>query len=345
MKAKHFFVIVIFMSIFVFSLNLVNAEEEKTFKWNFQNTYSGTEWTTTGGVGHLWADIIEKASMGRIEVKVIPPGGLVSPEDTLGAVSRGTVEAAFHYPGFYTGDIPEANIEMGLPFAWESQAEALDAYVNYGLLEEFRDIYKEHNIFWNPVCFDATYALLTTFPIESPEDLKGKKIRASGAFSDWVESFGGSPTVITTGELYMAAKLGTVDGAIISGEFLTGATKLEEIMEYAVVSPNPSSIVANILINNDALNELPDDLKTIVKETTLELINYSAIGQSIGEMHSFFHAEQKYGLELRRFEGKDREKAIKAGVATWDEVAEKSERCAKLIDIIKKQARDYGKLE
>ena len=268
----------------------VQAKDGKPIEWTFQNTYSGTEWTTTGGIAHLWADIIKKSTQGRLVIKVIPPGGLVSPKDTLKAVSKGTVDAAFHYPGFYTGVIPEANIEMGLPFAWENQAEALDAYVNYGLLKRFREIYKEHNIFWNPTCFGAVYAVMTKFPISSPEDLKGKKMRASGPYADWVKAFGGSPTVISTAELYMAAKLGTIDGAIISGEHLTSSAKLEETMKFAVVSPNPNTIVGNILINMDSLKALPEDIRSFIESSTLSIINYSCIGQAIGEKHSFFHA-------------------------------------------------------
>lgn len=334
----------------IFSLGEVTGYGQeakgKVITWTMQSSYPTTPWTQSGGgMATLFSDFMKETTRGRLVIKVVPPGGLVKPADMLAAVAKGSLQVAgLHYAGFYTGAMPEGEIEAGLPYAWENQGEAVGAYMDYGLLEKFRKIYAERNIFWTPAFLGLIYSIQTIFPISSPYDLKGKKIRALGPYADWVRAFGGSPTVIPATELYMALKLGTIDGTISSGTMLTAA-KLEEVIKYAVVSPNFNTIVGNFLINMESLKALPDDLRTLVETATLHVTALGSLGGSLGEQKAYRHAVEKYGLKLVSFEGKNKEKAMSAGFALWDQIAAKNPRNAELVKIMKKQMKDYGKMK
>lgn len=331
---------------FVINLGYAQQVKPKVINWTMQTSYPPAPWTEdAGGFAELFSDFMKKVTNGRLMIKVIPIGGLVKVPDVLTAVSKGTLDAAgLHYAGFHTGVMPEANIEVGLPYAWQDNREALDAYLNYGLLEKFRKIYAERNIFWTPSFLGCNYALNTNFPISSPYDLKGKKIRALGPYADWIKKFGGAPTVIPVSEVYMALKLGTIDGTINSGTLLTTA-KLEEVVKYSVISPNFNTIVCNCYINMDSLKALPDDIRTLVENATLFVLTTTSLAGNVGEEKSYRRAVEKYGLKLVTFEGKNREIAMSAGFALWDQMAEKSPRCAELVSIVKKQMKDYGKIK
>lgn len=328
-------------------LSAASAQQKsKVITWTIQSSYPGQHWTEGGGgMAPLLGDFLKEATKGRLELKIIPPGGLVKANDVLAAVSKGTLDAAgLHYAGFYTGTMPEAEIEVGLPYAWENQQEALDAYINYGLLEKFRKIYAERNIFWTPAFLGCIYSIQTTFPISSPADLKGKKIRALGPYASWVKAFGGSPTVIPATELYMALKLGTIDGTISSGSFLTTA-KLEEVIKYAVISPNFNNIVANFIVNMNSLKALPEEIRGLVESAMLPIVSTGSMGIGVGEQKAYRRAATKYGLKLVSFKGKEKEKAMSVGFGLWDQIATKSGRCGELVSIVKKQMQDYGKLK
>src|SRR5690606_25583815 len=54
--------------------------------------------------------------------------------------------------------------------------------------------------------------LLTTFPVNTVDDLQGKKIRATGSYMNLLTNVGAIPVNLGYGEAYQALDRGTVDG-------------------------------------------------------------------------------------------------------------------------------------
>jgi len=271
------------------------------------------------------------------------PGAVIPTKEILTAVSTGAIEMTYmYYGGYCTGILPEADIEVGLPFAWLRPEEAMEAFEEYGLREELEKVYAEHNVFWQPAFFDSMYVLHTTFPLNEPEDMAGKVMRAPGIYGDLVKAFGGSPVSVPFSEVYMALKLGTMDGSLMSPSGLQ-TLKLEEVFKYLVLEPNLSTIVGNVLVNMDALNALPEDVRAMVMESAKLVPAYWT------EYQSYFRnirlAEQNYGLKVIKWDADATKRATEAGLATWDTVAAKSPRCARLVEIVRQQMRDYGRLQ
>src|SRR3546814_16955298 len=58
-------------------------------------------------------------------------------------------------------------------------------------------------------------AIVSTFPVKSPADLKGKKVRVfSEGLADEIRAFGGSPVKLPFSEVYTAMQYGTIDAAV-----------------------------------------------------------------------------------------------------------------------------------
>jgi len=343
------FSIVLVIGLFVISVNLVpeaKAAEPKVIKWRVQNIYGGTTFKEIGGQSYYLADKIKKLTGGRLLIEVSPPGAIVPPRDVFAAVSRGTIQGALdYYPGFHTGLMPETDIEIGMPYAWSHQWEAADAFMNYGLLERFQKIYAEHNIYYlAPIFYESNYSIMTTFPIASPEDLKGKKMRAAGIYGDFVKGFGGAPTVLPWGEMYMALKLGTVDGAIM-GPGALDTEKLQEVFKYIVTTPSLNTVVGCQIVNMNAWKALPDDIRAILDQVVLEITSYCQMRYCASERHILFNAIKNHKIKQVIFTGAEVEKAMAVGVTLWDKIAANSPRCAELVGIVKQQARDLAKIK
>ena len=58
---------------------------------------------------------------------------------------------------------------------------------------------------------------MTNSPIRSAADVEGKKIHASGMRAKWMSALGASVVTLPGSELYMAMKLGTIDGITYTG--------------------------------------------------------------------------------------------------------------------------------
>ena len=242
------------------------------------------------------------------------------------------------------GLIPEADLACGIPFAWESSAEIYDVMENYGLLDVIQEAYGELNLkyYWN--AHEPNYNVLANFQVESLEDFHGKKIRALGVWGDFLAALGASPTNIAGTEVYQALQLGTIDGALYGWSSLSDSNNIREVAQYAL-SPSMCFCQMATVVNQDSLNKLPEDLRSIVDET-IRLANIGVIGQAhvVGTEKSVRDAIQGGYTELSPLPddvlAEMREIAV---TQTWEELAAKSERMARGIEIIKQQNRDYGR--
>lgn len=307
-----------------------------------QEVYTGDVLGTAGYMGDMYKEYVEKVTLGRVKIDLQPPGAVVPATDAFTAVSDGTIDIVFAgYAGYYTGVFPAGNVETGLPFAWLTAREAIEGYEVYGIGEQLHRMYAENNIHHQPVYFDTLYLLLSTVPINQPEDLKGLKVRAPGIYGDWVTSLGGSPITIPLTETYMAIKLGTMDASIMSPNFLE-TSSLKEVIPYVVLKPNLSTIVGNLLINQDSLDALPEDVRGVVEESGKYIAYYG--GQIYKDLSYIQMAKDQYGLEIIEWDEDALMRATEAGVKTWDTVAAASPECAELVDIVKQQLRDEGRI-
>lgn len=293
---------------------------------------------------HL-ADWIKKETGGRLILTISPPGAIVPVAEQYTAVTKKALDFAGQYfSGYYTGLFPETNIEQGLPFAWQTMEEAMRAYYYYGLYKEFQKIYEERGIKWFPAFPNAIYHLGTQFPVESLKDIKGKKIRALGVAGDYVRLLGGSPVTMPVIDIYMASKLGTIDGCI-GGMTYAEDLKLKEVWKYYIVDPNMSTLVTNYLFNLDSWKALPDDIKEIIESGLVAQSNWYTYIKPITNYSIAEETATQYGLKLVTLSPKEKGEIMKLVIPVWDNIAAKSPRCAKLVEIVKKQMRDLNRIK
>lgn len=155
-----------------------SASKNKPIVWRMQASYPVH--TTVMMHGREWAKYIEQLTAGRLKIEILEPGAMCSVADIVPYLSRGVFEVAVSYGGFYTGLIPETDLEIGLPMGHQTWDEYWDAYYNRGLGEVIREAYAEHNIMHYPMAAGCYYHFNTNFPVTKVEDLRGKKIRALG---------------------------------------------------------------------------------------------------------------------------------------------------------------------
>ena len=160
------------------------------------------------------ADRCKEISGGELTIEIYPSGQLGSEQQCVELLQIGSL-AITKVSAAVMESFTEDFKVLGLPYIFRSKEHAfhvLDGEIGKELLLSSEP-------YWiRGLCFyDAGSRSFYTIdrPIETPDDLKGLKIRVMKSITamEMVKAQGGSPTPISWGELYTALQSGVVDGA------------------------------------------------------------------------------------------------------------------------------------
>jgi TRAP-type C4-dicarboxylate transport system substrate-binding protein len=239
----------------------------KIYKWRMQTidppSLVGPRITQKGFV-----ERIKQMSNGRLDITLYTAGQLVSSLEILGALQRGTVDIAYTAGNYYTGTIPETDLEPGSlpPQVIRSVNDARQIWWNMGVDDIIREAYAEHGVhFLGNALIDIPVVFWSKRPIRTVADLKGKKFRSFSYVAKTFQKLGATPVHIPHEETYLALQQGIIDGSMTYGNYYRDLRHYE-VAPYLTVTPllNMSSMV--ILASTKSWNDLPDDLKAIVNE-------------------------------------------------------------------------------
>lgn len=319
------------------------AECDKVYTLKYHNAYPPTL-ALYNKVGAGFKERVEKWSDGCIKFENYDSGALTSVAGMVDATDQGIIDISHSWGAFYVGDIPAADVEVGLPLAWGETYETYDAYYNRGLKEVIAEAYESRfNVKHFPSIIGLEYNIGLTKEIDSLDDLKGMKLRALGVYGEVAQELGASAVVIPGGELYTALQLGTVDGLIYGAEAMV-AQGLQEFLKTVIVEPNLNAGAAHWLINRDTWNSLPPHLQDVINKAVdygnlAGALQYRVVeAKSVGVL-------AKDGVKLLELSAKDQERLNGIAVKLWDEIATRSEFAAKGVEIVKQQQREFGQIK
>jgi TRAP-type C4-dicarboxylate transport system substrate-binding protein len=128
---------------------------------------------------------------------------------------------------YFPSEYPHANMaaELTMLLALDSRAQGRQGMAYAGVMGEFlllnckdciQDFIEQGQIYL-PMGATPEYQLLCTSPIETPEDLEGKRLRVAGAqWSRWASHFGATSVSLSGNEVYEALEQGVVDCTVQS---------------------------------------------------------------------------------------------------------------------------------
>ncbi|RAV28856.1 TRAP transporter substrate-binding protein [Sinomicrobium soli] len=159
------------------------------------------------------SDRLEEKSGGKMSIKIYPSQQLGTERELLELLQIGSVGMTKVSVGVMENFVPDHKL-FGLPFLFRDKAHShkvLDGKIGQQLLDASLGVRLKGLAFYDA----GSRSFYTKTPVNSPEDLRGLKLRVmeSQTAIDMVKGLGGSPTPISWGELYTALQQGIVDGA------------------------------------------------------------------------------------------------------------------------------------
>ena len=157
---------------------------------------------------------LEKISRGKMKLQIYPSQQLGSERECIELLQIGSLDMTKVSVGTLENFAPRMKV-FGLPYLFRDKQHSfnvLDGPIGQELLDEGTQFWLKGLGY-----YDAGSRSFYTKdkPINTPEDLKGLKIRVMESVTamEMVKSLGGSATPISWGELYTSLQQGVVDGA------------------------------------------------------------------------------------------------------------------------------------
>ena len=109
------------------------------------------------------------------------------------------------------------------------------------------------------------YQLVTNFPVNSVEDLKGRKLCTAGLATNWLRGTGAVPVASALPDYYNSIQTGLTDGTI-TFESVIGPYKFFEVAPYITKINFGVKSASALTVNLDTWKRFPEDVQKIILE-------------------------------------------------------------------------------
>ncbi len=299
-------------------------------KWRLQ-TYAGP--ALAEHVIKPSIDAFNKVANGEMEIELYFADQLVPTGELFRAMQRGTIDAVQSDDDSIAAPVDVAVFGGYFPFATRYSLDVPVLFNEWGLNEIWAEAYGEVEGVtwlsagaWDP-CHFATKA-----PIKSLADLKGKRVFTFPTAGRFLSRFGVVPVTLPWEDVEVAMQTGELDGIAWSGITEDYTVGWADVTNYFLTNNISGAWCGSYFANSERWNELPEHLKALFK-LCMDSSHYY-------RQHWYWGGEAKLrtqGTKMKLTTIPDAEwDTVEAeALKFWDEIAETSPRCKRVVDIFK----------
>ncbi|HAK22715.1 MAG TPA: C4-dicarboxylate ABC transporter [Desulfovibrio sp.] len=305
--------------------------DKAPIKWRMQ-TYAGA--ALAEQVIKPQIEAFNKAAKGEMVIELYTSDQLVPQSELFKAVQDGTIDACQSDEDSMSSPADVSIFGAYFPFATRYSLDVPALFDHWGLNEIWREAYKEIPGVewicagsWDPCNFS------TTTPIKSLADLKGKRVFSFPTGGKFMSRFGVIPTTLPWEDIQVALQTKELDGVCWSGITEMYTSGWAENCHYFLTNNICGAWIGSYFVNSKKWKELPDHLKVLFK--------LSCDNSNLYRQHWYWWGEANYRvtggkMELTSIPDSEWAQVEDEAHKFWAEVAKRSPRCAKVVDILTK---------
>ena len=219
-----------------------------------------------GSAPENFARRVNAMAAGRLKVSVYGAGEIVPAFEVFDAVSQGVAQVGHGASYYWKGKIPAAVFFTAVPFGMTAQE--MNGWLHYGGgLELWRELYAPFGVV--PYAGGSTGVQMAGWfnrELKTADDLVGLKMRIPGLAGEVFDGAGGTAVRIAGGEVYTSMQTGVIDAVEWVGPYNDRTLGLHEVARYYYYPGwHEPGAMLEFIVNEEALAELPEDLKAIVE--------------------------------------------------------------------------------
>lgn len=217
---------------------------------------------------------VESKAPGKVVVDVFPAQQLYNDKDLVQVLPRGNVDMALANMDMWTGLLPVLGFAY-MPMLFDDEDHFYRTVRGKTGQIVDQELQKKNCRCVGWANYGAVGYTLSRTSISKMADFKGKRIRSYGQMSSYfIQALGGSPTMMSSGEVYDAIQRGALDG-VCSGLQSMSSRKWYEQAKFIADANSHPVFVYMLVANNKFWNKLPEDVKKAVTDSAKALENDS----------------------------------------------------------------------
>ncbi len=316
------------------SAPFVKTQAKTTIKWRLQ-TYAGP--ALGAHVIKPSIDAFNKVAGSDMNIELYFSDQLVPTGELFRAMQKGTIDAVQSDDDSIAAPVDVSVFGGYFPFATRYSLDVPVLFNQYGLKEIWEEAYGEVEGVtwlsagaWDPCHFN------TVDPIYSLADLKGKRVFTFPTAGKFLTRFGVVPVTLPWEDIEVAVQTGELDGIAWSGITEDYTVGWADVTNYFLTNNISGAWIGSYFANSNSWDALPENLQTLFRLCMDSSHYYRQYWYWGGEAEL-----RTKGTKLKLTSIPDEEWATveQEAYKFWDEIAAKSPRSAKVVQIIK----DYAK--
>jgi TRAP-type C4-dicarboxylate transport system substrate-binding protein len=318
------------------------AQKKDVTTWRVQSHWPAASSSYKDSLLSLRDKLIERTD-GRLVLEPYEASALFAATETFNAVRRGIIQMGTISPAYIIDQVPLAGVASGLPFAFRNVWEAAYFHQQMGFEQMMRDQVAKYGVYYST---DKVYPteMVVKNPINSWDDFTKLKIRSSGTLQVFLTDAGAAASYVSGAELYTALSQGVITGAHWGAAQGAMSMSLYEVAKYHVKPPLNIAGTDAFIINQKALDKLPEDIRKTVIDTLSEQFWLRTNEYEYQETITLAKAQKELGVQINTLPQDVQDRLAKVAVKDWEKEANRSKESAQAVDMLKKFLTDLGYL-
>jgi len=310
------------------------AQAAPELKWRLTASWPKSLDTLYGGA-EQFAKYVAEATDNKFQIQCFAAGEIVPGLQATDAVSNGTVEMCHTAPYYMWGKDPTFAFGCAVPFGLNGRMQ--NAWWLEGGGEPLMNaFYAKHNIYG--LLAGNTMAQMGGWfrkELNTPDDLKGVKMRIGGFAGAVISKVGVVPQQIAGGEIYPALEKGTIDGCEWVGPYDDEKLGFYKVAKYYYY-PGwwEGGAMLHVHVNKPKWDSLPKAYQAILKAAAAQAHNYT-MGRYDAQNPQALKRLVAAGTQLRPFSEAILDACYKAANEVYAEISAKNEDFKKHWESIK----------
>lgn len=306
------------------------VKAQSPIKWRFQ-TYAGS--TLGQFVTKPAIDAINKAADGQMEIELYYADQLVPTGELFRAMQSGTIDAVHSDDDSMAAPVDVAIFGGYFPLGTKHALDVPVLFQQYGFADIWKEAYGEvEGVTWLTAAGQDPCNFNTKKEITSLADLSGLRLYTFPTAGQFLAQFGVVPVSIPYEDAEVAVQTGELDGMAWSGITEDYTVGWADVTDYFLTNNISGAWIGSFFVNEKQWSDLPEHLKQLV----LSCIE----GSHFYRNQWYWGGEAKLRatgdkLQLRTIPAEEWRAVEDAAEKFWEEIAQRSERSKKVVDIFK----------
>ncbi|MBM4761876.1 TRAP transporter substrate-binding protein [Bacillus sp. B15-48] len=254
---------------------------------------------------HIWhktaekfGEELEKLSDGRMKLDIYSASQLGQEQDMVQQLETGSLDFGF-LTNAYMSTRQDSLNSWFMPFAFSNLEEAAQMRESEPAKEMLKELESQGLIGLDFIFAGNRHILMKDGHIQSPGDLKGKKVRIIGSPSVQMfwEGTGAGPTAMPLPEVYTSLQTGVIDGMDIDLDALV-TEKYYENAEYLTLT-NHATFPSVIVMGKPSYDKLSAEDQEIVKAALNNAVAWG-VKEAIEREDSNLEELEKLGVKVEK---------------------------------------------